>query len=435
MMDHTWDSAYTAQLHKQQYIGLVETNRRSYTIEYTSTPFKNMIYELRAGRGIIKVKVHYWTADGSYEVYANGRLVEMNEFDKEIGAAGEITMYKGCGENRFVGVKNYLEFVMTPYCLIEVKPVDKILSNVRMDWSMDEFWDNGGPTSFVDRVSAALGIHASQMKVVAVYEGSVVVDYEIEADSEDDSGSSSSSAQLSSITTALNNLSVSADAGDIFGAPVLSASTGGEATVEDPTYAAGNAADPIWNEIIIPDAPTAPEVEITIEEDGDNEPSTFTIYAGSTTFTIDEVTRNSLIAVLVVMVLIFGCCFGWGTFVWCVYKFTKESKQVLEARQRIAKMQEAKKNGVNNNSNSEINVDEQYVLPDQIELDMFTKKRESKFNKDAVHEDETEENDSSRASLNSAKKLVNNKKSTPISKEVIVAAKLTSLVRQDNEAK
>lgn len=45
---------------------------------------------------------------------------------------------------------------------------------------MDEFFESGGVTSFVDRVSAALGIHASQMKVVAVYTGSVVVDYVIE---------------------------------------------------------------------------------------------------------------------------------------------------------------------------------------------------------------------------------------------------------------
>jgi DNA segregation ATPase FtsK/SpoIIIE-like protein len=45
---------------------------------------------------------------------------------------------------------------------------------------MEEFYDNGGPTSFIDRVSASLGIHASQMKVVAVYTGSIVVDYEIE---------------------------------------------------------------------------------------------------------------------------------------------------------------------------------------------------------------------------------------------------------------
>jgi len=47
---------------------------------------------------------------------------------------------------------------------------------------MDEFYSAGGVTSFVDRVSASLGIHASQMKIVAVYTGSVVVEYEIEND-------------------------------------------------------------------------------------------------------------------------------------------------------------------------------------------------------------------------------------------------------------
>lgn len=58
---------------------------------------------------------------------------------------------------------------------------------------MDEFYASGGPTSFIDRVSAALGIHASQMKVVAVYTGSVVVEYEIEPE---ENSSSSSDAQL-----------------------------------------------------------------------------------------------------------------------------------------------------------------------------------------------------------------------------------------------
>lgn len=47
---------------------------------------------------------------------------------------------------------------------------------------MDEFYSSGGTTSFADRVSAALGIHASQIKIVAVYKGSVVVDYLVEAD-------------------------------------------------------------------------------------------------------------------------------------------------------------------------------------------------------------------------------------------------------------
>lgn len=89
---------------------------------------------------------------------------------------------------------------MTPYCLIEIKPVDAILSNVRMSWTMDEFYDSGGVTSFVDRVSAALGIHASQMKIVAVYTGSVVVDYEITAEeTENDDGTTSTSSSTAAL--------------------------------------------------------------------------------------------------------------------------------------------------------------------------------------------------------------------------------------------
>jgi hypothetical protein len=95
---------------------------------------------LRANRGQIKIKVHYWNA-GSYEVYANGQLVAPTPWDKEAGTQSELSGYRGCGENRFVGVKNFLEFIATPYCLIEIKPLDSIQGNVRMSWTMDEFYD------------------------------------------------------------------------------------------------------------------------------------------------------------------------------------------------------------------------------------------------------------------------------------------------------
>ena len=44
---------------------------------------------------------------------------------------------------------------------------------------MKDFFDKGGTTAFVDRLCASLGIHASTVKVVSVYEGSLGVDYEI----------------------------------------------------------------------------------------------------------------------------------------------------------------------------------------------------------------------------------------------------------------
>lgn len=55
---------------------------------------------------------------------------------------------------------------------------------VRMEWTMNEFFSNGGTTKFVDRVAGSLGIHASTIKVVSVYDGSVVLNYDIVVDSD-----------------------------------------------------------------------------------------------------------------------------------------------------------------------------------------------------------------------------------------------------------
>lgn len=45
---------------------------------------------------------------------------------------------------------------------------------------MDAFFSNGGTTSFMDRIAGSLGIHASTIKIVSVYEGSLVVNYNIQ---------------------------------------------------------------------------------------------------------------------------------------------------------------------------------------------------------------------------------------------------------------
>jgi hypothetical protein len=48
-----------------------------------------------------------------------------------------------------------------------------------MEWTVEAFYAKGGTTSFIDRLAASLGIHASTIKVVGVYEGSLVIDYNI----------------------------------------------------------------------------------------------------------------------------------------------------------------------------------------------------------------------------------------------------------------
>lgn len=242
MMDHVWDGFYTGQKHKSMFPSLIAANA-NYTLEYTGTQPSKMLYALDADFGQIKVRIPYWNA-GSYSVSVKGKVIPYTEWDTNIGAAAELTGFKGCGENRYVGVQNILEFMLTPGCEVMIKPVDAILCNVRLKWTMDEFYKSGGTTSFADRVTAALGIHASQVKIVAVYEGSVIVDYQIQADEEDPD----SVTTLRRNAQTLTNL-ISSDSSDLFGAPVLgstmestSSSSGIKASTQgDPYGQNGNA--------------------------------------------------------------------------------------------------------------------------------------------------------------------------------------------------
>lgn len=87
---------------------------------------------------------------------------------------------------------------------------------VRMEWTMSSFYSSGGTTKFANRLCAVLGIHASQMKVVSVYEGSLVINYNIVQDPT----SSQSLSQISQLQT-----QVLATGGVNLGAPILDASS------------------------------------------------------------------------------------------------------------------------------------------------------------------------------------------------------------------
>lgn len=42
-----------------------------------------------------------------------------------------------CGENRYIGVKNILEFYLDTTCDLRTAPRDAIQSLVRMEWTLD----------------------------------------------------------------------------------------------------------------------------------------------------------------------------------------------------------------------------------------------------------------------------------------------------------
>ena len=212
---------------------------QDYTLHFSGTPPKEMRLNLNAVTGGTKIKIPYPVA-GSVSIYANGKKIDYTPWDEELGRHGPLTKTKGCGENRFVGIENFLEFYITPGCELEIKPRDAIMTKVRMEWSLAEFYSEGGTTRFVDRLAASLGIAANRIKTVAVYEGSVVVDFIIEA--EEGKSTEEAAADLSSITT---SLVAQVDSGELdIGAPIMGLQGGnGEVLAGDPIPDAPGAAN------------------------------------------------------------------------------------------------------------------------------------------------------------------------------------------------
>jgi hypothetical protein len=133
---------------------------------------------LRADLSGVTIRIKY-PKPGTYIVSDfSGNKIKGNEWDDNLKEPALIKRSR-CGENRFVGVVNILDFYMPAGCELIVSPIDSIQAKVRLAWTLNEFYADGGTTKFVDRLAASLGIHASTIKIVSVYQGSVVVEYQI----------------------------------------------------------------------------------------------------------------------------------------------------------------------------------------------------------------------------------------------------------------
>jgi len=145
-------------------------------VDYTGTPPQESRFRL-IGPDTSDIHITLpFDEPRTYSIYVNDKEVCETEWDETIGARGVLTGKDCCGEHRNIPVENKLEFVLRGNCEIIIKPKDEIRATVRLDWTLDEFYADGGVTTFVDRLAGALGIHASTIKVARVYEGSVVVE-------------------------------------------------------------------------------------------------------------------------------------------------------------------------------------------------------------------------------------------------------------------
>jgi len=187
-MDHVWDGFYSGQVRESRFFSIVYPPKGSvYNMTFAGgSPAKKMKFEMRSDSNNVgmTIRIAYPSAEAR-KIIKNGEDIAMNEWNEKERGYGPVTQ-SFCGENRYIGVVNILEFYITKDCQLEIAPRNAIQTMVRMEWTVDAFFDNGGTTQFIDRVAGSLGIHASTVKIVSVYEGSLVVNYGIENDNEEE---------------------------------------------------------------------------------------------------------------------------------------------------------------------------------------------------------------------------------------------------------
>lgn len=126
-MDHTWDGFYTGQKRLSRFGSIFEGSRRSvYDITFTGTPAKKMRFLLNAQSLTTgaTIRIAYPSAE-SRSIVKDGAIVPMNQWDEVASMYGEIKQ-SSCGENRYIGVQNILEFYITTNCTLHIQPRDAI---------------------------------------------------------------------------------------------------------------------------------------------------------------------------------------------------------------------------------------------------------------------------------------------------------------------
>lgn len=179
-MDHCWDGFYTCQKRETKFPTIIDTDWPEFEIEYTGTPpnAQEFRYLGKSDAPGKLISIKYPNA-GAYQILDANRVpLSATPWD-DVEKTWEKPTGKYCGEFRYEGVVNRLQFWMTPGCKLFIQPRDAIMLGIRLEFSMDDFFSKGGVTTFVDRMAAVLGIQKADLKVVSVYEGSTIVEFQV----------------------------------------------------------------------------------------------------------------------------------------------------------------------------------------------------------------------------------------------------------------
>lgn len=86
-----------------------------------------------------------------------------------------------CGTNKYFYKNNTIHFIVTAdaSCTVRVSLTSSVQVTARLSLDINKFYENNGITTFIDLMSAFLGVTTDRLKIVGVYSGSTIVDFVI----------------------------------------------------------------------------------------------------------------------------------------------------------------------------------------------------------------------------------------------------------------
>jgi hypothetical protein len=153
-----------------------------YNMTFSAQPPSDMRFQIQ--KRTLSGNSSDWVAIRIYYPVANAIsvLIGKNPVNDTILASSDedvINRRTICGANKYFYKNGTIAFIVTGdmNCQVRVTLNSNVQITARLMVPIATFFDNGGVTTFLDRMCAFLNITTDRMKVVGVYEGSTIVDF------------------------------------------------------------------------------------------------------------------------------------------------------------------------------------------------------------------------------------------------------------------
>ena len=196
--DHVWDGFYTGHIRLSRFPSVVYSGQY-YNVTAKGTLPNTMQFGLQATDETQSIIVAIQYKDPAVvNVYLDNTLVEPYKWTSA-GGISECGFSDSHGTNRWFHEENTLQFVLRSTKRLVIKKSSSIQINLELNIPVDEFFNAGGVSSFLDRFAAMLNIPSYRIRIVNVRSGSTILDFYVIAD--DSKTSAETAAELSELNS------------------------------------------------------------------------------------------------------------------------------------------------------------------------------------------------------------------------------------------